>query len=191
MLCFSGPGRKRKIYRRNERNSDIAQPHADRRPDAFIGVRMILYSLIRFLMKIGITHISKYTVIVICALIIGSCRKEKLALNPDYIGVWSGGEHCPERIQINADGSGEYWVGGGSECGQGRRTDDEIETNGKSFKLQNIKFEIITPPTDMDTITANCYCGFEVYVTKYMELKKGFLHNNDQSKYYKMGAKME
>ena len=126
--------------------------------------------------------------LLISTIHLSSCRKDNIVVDPNYVGIWTSGGTCADFIRINSDGSGSYWVIGGPECGDDSHTDDDIQSNGKSFKIGSMKFKIITPPTVMDTIIQYCgFCGNDVYFTEYMVLKKGIFHNNNQIKLLKIG----
>jgi hypothetical protein len=126
-------------------------------------------------------------------LAFNSCRKPIPEANPDLVGYWVNTSHCQDQITIWNDGTGNYRVRGvQNECKSGERTQgDAILIRGKIIKIHNTRFEIISPPTPMDTMdievdSVQSYIGKSVMS---MVLQKSIFNGHKTFTFYKIIGK--
>ena len=96
-------------------------------------------------------------------LIAVSCNKTPLD-HLEYIGEWYNVTPATEQhVTINSDGTGGYHFNkGGTVAGSGK-----VKFSKSHFKIGNSNFDIIEPPTQIDTITF----GFGRLVSWKMHIK--------------------
>jgi hypothetical protein len=81
-------------------------------------------------------------------LIAASCNKSPLD-HPEYIGDWSVETvNGPQYVNINEDGTGSFYFDeGGTVNGSGK-----VRISESHLKIGNSHFDIIEPPTQIDTV---------------------------------------
>jgi hypothetical protein len=85
--------------------------------------------------------------IIFALVLLSSCKKSPLD-NPQYIGEWYGVTTATEQfVDIYSDGTGSfYFYKGGSVSSSGK-----VRITKSHLKIGNSNFDIVEPPTQIDT----------------------------------------